>query len=284
MPSQPKPASPDVFSYQNYVTFLREALAFKRDVVRGAQARLAEHLTCQSAWLSMVLSGKADLSIEQSVGVGEFFGMGSMQRHYFVLLVQIARAGTSDAKSYFRDQLEQLKSGREDLSRRIQDARQLPHDQQAVFYSAWYYSACHIALTIPGLQSIENVSKYLGLTSDVVTRVFDFFLNHGLATQHGDTFSVGATRTHLGASSPYYAQSHANWRLQALQALQRPNPDHFHYSSVVSASRRDLPALREIMTRAIEAMRSIVRESKEEDVFCYNVDLFSPGAAPFQGQ
>ena len=86
--------------------------------------------------------------------------------------------------------------------------------------------------------------------------------------------TAGPTRLHLPADSPFGAQTHINWRLRAAESLQRPAPDDFHYSSVVSAAPRDLPRLRDMMIRCIEEMRSVIRQSPEEDLFCYSLDLF----------
>src|SRR4051812_2756633 len=98
--------APEVFDYKDYKIYLAEALAYRRHRERGAQARLAEAIHCQSAYLSMVLKGSAHLSLEQAQGTNVFFGHGELAAHVFLLLVQGARAGTPALRTYFRKQLD----------------------------------------------------------------------------------------------------------------------------------------------------------------------------------
>ena len=72
----------------------------------------------------------------------------------------------------------------------------------------------------------------------------------------------------------------SNWRLQALQALERNQRDDLHYASAVTVARRDVPLIREALVRAIEEVRGKVRASVSEDaLYRYTVDLFEVGSA-----
>jgi hypothetical protein len=46
---------------------------------------------------------------------------------------------------------------------------------------------------------------------------------------------------------------------------------------VISVSRGDLPKVRETLVRAMEQVRAIVKDSKDEAVYCYALDLFGLG-------
>jgi uncharacterized protein (TIGR02147 family) len=264
-----------VFDFKDYKEFLSAALQADRQRSKGAQARLAEHLRCRSAYLSMVTAGRAELSVEQAAGVADYFQLTERETHYFILLVQRARAGTVKLRYYFDRQISAAMAERAVLARRVETTTELDETQKAVMYSAWYYAAIHLALTVPTLQTSDELQKYFRLPRETVSEVLEFLVRSGLAVRNGDRYIVGPTRIHLPATSPFHRQSHSNWRMQALQSLQRPNPDHLHYSSIVSASRRDLPKVREVMMRAVDSIRAIIRESPEEDLFCYEFDLFS---------
>ena len=62
--------------------------------------------------------------------------------------------------------------------------------------------------------------------------------------------------------------------MQAIRAMDLEQKDHLHYSSIVSVARSEVPRIREIFIWAIEEIRVIVRESKEETAFRYAADLF----------
>lgn len=266
---------PNVFDFTEYKPYLTAAIAAERRIQKGAQARLANRLGCQSAYLSMVQKDRADLSVEQAAATNVFFHHNERESHYFLLLVQRERAGTNVLKTYFNRQIELVLSENSTLTKRLVYSQVLSEEHCAVFYSAWYYMAIHMALTVPSLRRRDALCNYFRLPQETVNHVLDFLLASGLTTQEGGDYVVGPTRIHLGTNSPFSNQSHCNWRLQSVQTLQRPSRDNFHYSSVVSASRSDIPAIREIMIRAIESIRAVVKESPEEDLLCYNFDLFS---------
>lgn len=82
-----------VYEFKDYRKFLIQALGgeSKRTGQRGA---LAEHLGCQSAYLSQVLKGVANFNLEQAFKVNQFFGHDPQASEYFLNLVQLERAGT----------------------------------------------------------------------------------------------------------------------------------------------------------------------------------------------
>lgn len=268
-------SSANVFDYREYRPYILAALAVERTRRKGAQARLAEELGCQSAYLSMVLKGRGDLSAEQAAATCDFFHLADQERHYFMLLVQRERAGTNPLRRYFDAQIDALRGERTVLARRLAGTTTLAPEHQTTFYSSWFYTAIHMALTVPSLQSREALQAYLGLPPDVLSRALEFLVSAGLATREGQSYVVGPTRLHLDQASPFALAVHAQMRVRTLAALALPKPDDFHYSSTISATARDLPRLKEIMTRAIEEMRVVIRASPEEGVFCYSMDLFT---------
>lgn len=266
---------PNIFDFEDYRAYLRAVLEADRTVRRGAQARLAEALGCQSAYLSMVLAGKSMLSAEQAAAAAHHFTLTEQEAHYLMLMVLRDRAGTEKLRRYYDAQIAGVKADRQVLARRLKGTTALAPEHMATFYGAWYFRAIHIALTVPALQTMETLEAYLGLPRETVVRALEFLVEAGLATREGVRYVVGPTRTHLEQSSPFATTSHAQARIRTLTALSLPRPENFHYSSVVSAAPQDMPKLREIMMRAIEEMRAIVRDSPEEGVFCYGMDLFS---------
>ena len=79
---------------------------------------------------------------------------------------------------------------------------------------------------------------------------------------------------HLDKKSEHVIRHHTNWRLQSVRALEHDTPNDFHYSSVVTMSKKDLPRVREILIGAIEEIRGVIRESGDEVVYSYLLDLF----------
>lgn len=264
----------DIFDYTDYKAFLRDRLAELRSGGRGTQGRLAQAMNCQPAYLSMVLSGNGNLSLEQADRAAKFLGLATLEGDYLLALVQRERAGTASLQRRFSAELDRLRGERQNLSHRLTNLETLPDDVKAIFYSTWYYPAIHLMLTIPSKRTPTAMASYLRLPVETVAQVLEFLTRHGLAQASADGLIVGPSRLHLGTDSPFLAQSQKNWRQMSWQSLQRPRPDDFHYSSLISGSRRDLPIMREVMIQAIAELRKIIRTSQEEDLFCYNLDLF----------
>jgi hypothetical protein len=74
--------------------------------------------------------------------------------------------------------------------------------------------------------------------------------------------------------SVWSTRHHVSWRLQAVRALEQDSKG-FHYTSVVSMSEDDAPAVRTIMVDAIEKVRAVVKQSPEKGAYCYALDFFS---------
>jgi hypothetical protein len=101
-----------------------------------------------------------------------------------------------------------------------------------------------------------------------VGQVLQFLVSSGLAVEKKGRFQTGPTSLHLGSDSVMISKHHANWRLQAIQALEREQPDELHYSSAVTVSRKHVPEVRKILVAAIEQVRSVVKNSTEECLYC----------------
>jgi hypothetical protein len=91
------------------------------------------------------------------------------------------------------------------------------------------------------------------------------------------TFLPGEVRMHLSHDSPMNSKHHANWRIRAIQSLERETAQELHYSGVISVSFEDLVRVREIMARALEDVGKVVKDSTDETVYCYSLDLFELG-------
>src|SRR5262249_1632663 len=150
---------------------------------------------------------------------------------------------------------------------------QLTEEHKTVFYSSWHYLAIHIALTVPDLQTKEALVEYFRLPMKKVVSVIDFLLEAGLARQQGDHFSCEPGLLRIGSDSPHLGKHHSHWRTQALEALDREDVNNLHYTGVVSLSRSDIRALKSRMLENINEYVSMIRQSREEEVYAVCIDF-----------
>lgn len=260
-----------VFDYSGYKLYLRDRLA----EVRGSQGKLAAILRCHSGYLSQVLRGSAHLSQEQAIEVNRFLNHSKNAGQYFVLLVSHDRAGSQPLRDFFQEQMKEVIEKQKSLKTRLRVDNKLSDTDKAEIYSSWHYVALHIAVMIPKLRSVRALSQYFGLPQIKVRRTLEALTRMGLIRQERGEYLVGPTHVHLPHDSPMINAHHTHWRMKAIQSLDQVRSDDLHYSSVVSMSRSQVPRVREILMRAIEEVRQVVRNSESaEVVHSYCIDWF----------
>src|SRR5262249_15621803 len=259
-----------IFDYRDYKKYLNAALSTE-GVGRGSRSRLAKTLRCQTAFISHVLNGQSHFSLEHAVAISPFLNHTPEEQRYFVLLVGLGRAGSKELEEFFRSQIDEAQRKRTQIQERITTDRALKPEAQMRYYSAWYYAAIHVATSIPEYQTREALADGLGLAIALVSECLEFLVEQGLVRHERGRFQIGPVRMHLGTDSPMISRLHANWRLQALQSLERPlsrETSNLHYSTVLTISHDDAKRVRETLLRAIDETERIFRPSPEEVVYC----------------
>jgi uncharacterized protein (TIGR02147 family) len=270
----------DIFEFNDYKVFMKAWLKHRPNGGRGEKSRLAGAIGCNSTYISHVLNGSADLSLEQAIGVSHYMGHNESESHYFYLLVSHARAGTTALKGFLRKDIEKLLSERRNLKARLKAEGNVSEQAKTRFYSRWYYLAIVISLAVEKLRTPEALAASLGLDLNVILAALDFLNSVGIIQKEPNGFyTAGRAPFHLERESPMIAKHHANWRLRALEAIDSAaaegHEDEVHYSSVISIALKDQAKIQEILIRAIEEVRSAVRSSEpEEAVFSYGIDFF----------
>ncbi|MCX6126466.1 MAG: TIGR02147 family protein [Proteobacteria bacterium] len=265
-----------VFDHQDYRGYLLERLA-TNGPTRGLRSKLAKELNCQSAFISQSLDGKSHFSLEHAFKINQFLNHSPDEAHYFMLLVQRDRAGSKGLEGYYTKQIDSIQKRREQVKERVGNQVQLSQESQMRYYSHWYFVAVHIAIAIPKYRTPESISVYLGISLSIVKESLEFLQSVGLVVADGSKYTIGKTRLHLGSDSPMIHQHHANWRLQALQAVGKNNNQSVYFSTLWAISKEDSVKIKKKLLNAIEELEPICMASKEEALFCMNLDFFQLG-------
>lgn len=264
-----------VFDHTSYKKYMQVRLGgpLKRS---GEKSKAAVAMNCQPAYLSQVMNANAHLSLEQADALNRYLHHSKDEAQFFLLLVQRERAGTQSLRTYFQEQIEAELEKRLNLTRRLGASSQLSREHQAKYYSSWHYAALHIALTIPSLRTREALAEHFRISMQKTVQVLDFFLEVGLAKRNRDgTFEPGSSFLRLGNESPHISHHHSNLRALAVDSFDREDARDLHYSGIVSLSKKDVLKLKSQMLEQIKDNIAVVRESKEEELYCYCVDFFS---------
>jgi uncharacterized protein (TIGR02147 family) len=229
---------------------------------------------CQTAFLSQVLHGHPQLSLEAGEKLNPSLGHSKDEAAFFLLLVQYARAGTEGLREFFRAQMREIVARRESLKERLTSSREVSHEDYSTYFSSWTYSAIHTFLTVPPFQTKASILRELKIPPETATKVLEFLVDRGLANQKGDHYSVGSFHFHLGNDTAVVARHHTNWRLRAIDSFERELKGDLHYSSVVSLSAKDAERLKVFLQECLSESRKIIEPSKEECLFGFCIDYF----------
>lgn len=264
-----------VYKYTDYKQFLNDLIAVMPKKGHGQARKLAEHLGVHSVVASQILSGDRDFTYEQSLDVASYFGLDENATEYFSTLVLKARAGTKKLENYLEKKLATLKAEAEDIKNRVPAYRKLNEEDQAIYYSNWYYCATHILTSIKGFDNIDSISTHLGVHRTKIAEVLEYLVARGLCAQDAKgRYSPGTTSTFVDAKSPFVNNLHRNWRIKALEKMTTRKPNDFYYSIPTSLSEKDKDVLREELVKLAAKFVERSANSKPEKLVCLNIDWF----------
>ncbi|MGE3260261.1 MAG: TIGR02147 family protein [Bacteriovoracia bacterium] len=263
-----------IFEYDSYKAYLSDWLESLPQAGRGQRSLMAKAMGCQTAYVSQVLKGVAHFSLEQADALAALLEQGKEERDFFFLLVQFERAGSGRLRSYFDEKIQELRRKRLMLKERLGVAQPLSESLQTKYFSSWHFAAVHVLATIPEFRTKDRMRRRLGLSQKLFNEAIDFLLQAGLLRQEGDLFFAGNTRIHLGNDAVMSLRHHTNWRLRSILALEKEEETDLHYSSVVTIAASDVVRIREILIQSIETVKPIVKESREEELYSFNLDFF----------
>ncbi len=251
-----------IFTYTDYVEYLQAALSTGQKA-RGRRSALARYLSCQSSFVSLVLSKKANLSLEHAIKASGFLQLSLDEQRFFICLVQRSRAGSKELEMFYDKQIDELRRSQKRVRERIAVSDELKSSDQATYYSMWWYAAIHILAAFSDIKTRDDLVKRLGLSPQTVNDALNFLTSRNLVKVEKGQLSIGAQWLHLAENSTFIARHHANWRLKAIEAVERAKQDDLHFSGIIGISRQDAERLREMLLEFLQKSKTIINTSRE---------------------
>lgn len=241
---------------------------------RGQSLKLSEHLGVHTTLVSQILKGLKSFTQEQASLTAEFLDLTEQETDYFLLLVQLDRAGNESLRKNIKRQLNAMKSSAKELVNRLKAEVKLREEERGVFYSDWTYSAVRQLTAINGFNGVDEISSALGLTRKRTKEVIDFLLKTGLCVEDGGKLKVGPKSTHLESASPWVRVHHINWRQKAIEKINISEESQLHYTAPMTLSAKDALLLREMIVKFLESTDKLIDPSPSEQLHCLNIDWF----------
>jgi uncharacterized protein (TIGR02147 family) len=262
-----------VFAFDDYRAYLRKRIE-SEETSRGLITRMANAAQCQRSHLSRVISGTLHLTPDQALGLTRHWNFNDDETDYFLTLVDRDRAGSPALRARLGNRLQASRRKQEDLTKRLKRMEVIPTGIDSTYYSAWYWSAIHILVSIPEFQTIEAISRRLALPDLMVKNCLEALEQQGLVKNSGKNWKIGSASIHLPRNTPVIGVHHNNWRQRAVMDAVQPGSDGVHYTVVQSLSVRDFEKLKAMMLRWIDEYAAVASPSQEQELICFACDLF----------
>ncbi len=272
IPNMTRNAIPPIFGFQTYQEFLVAALSKENGCATRAQ--LAKYLPCQSSFVSQVLTGRSHFSLEHAIAIAKFFALPPDESRYFLLMVQKAKAGSQLLEEFFEDQMREILRARELIRNRIQVSETITSEDESRYYSSWWLAAIHILSAMDDLNTEADFAKRLSLPHSVVAEALSFLVSRKLVIENQGRYSIGKERVHLDPRSPLISRHHSNWRLRAIEAIEKGGLENLHYSLTLGVSTKDAKRIRSKLLDLLQESEPIVRDSEVESPYVMLIDFF----------
>lgn len=263
-----------IYNFNDAKTFVSARFEVLPKRGRGQALKLSQHLGVHTTLVSQILKGLKTFTLEQASLTAEFLELTEAETDYFLLLVQLDRAGNESLRKNLKRQINELKKSAKELVNRLKSDTKLGEEDRGVFYSDWSYSATRQLTAIDGFNSEEEISKTLGLTRKRTKEVIDFLLRTGLCIEKNGKLAIGAKSTHLESSSPWVRVHHINWRQKAIEKINIHSESQLHYTAPMTLSAKDALQIREMIVKFLESVDKVIDPSPSEELHCLNMDWF----------
>jgi len=262
-----------VFNYTSYKAYIKDFIKGQAKV-RGIRSRVCEAVEIHNAYLSQVLNGEKNLSLEQLERFGSFANFTEPELSFFLALAQANRAGTKSLENFFKKRMSELRDLHLNLVDRIGHQKKISERDQATYYSSWHYAAIHTALLVPSLRSVHSLAKRFNISETKVIKVLSFLQTAGVIERDGQSFISNERWVRLPKASPLITQHHSNVRLKAAESIHAQDDQGLHYSGFFAFSDQDFLVLQDLWLKTLKETQKIIVPSPSQSVYSLCMDIF----------
>lgn len=271
----------DIFAAPTYREFVSESIKPKSGHSWGSVKRLAEVLKCHSTYVSQIIKGKSDMSLEQAVAFCDSLGLKPDEADHFLDLLNRDKAGSKQSRTYFQSRIDRRLKERRDLKARLTATDGLSLDLGVRYYNGWLPQVVHICTQTKGGDTAEGIARMLRLDLQKVEEILDELTEIGLIEFVEGKIRCLKDSVFIDKDSPLITRFHSNWRMRTVhEMLTSVKPSGTHYSSVLTMSADTARKLQELIFQHIRETRELVLPSPSEHVYSFCLDFYPITDAP----
>ncbi len=261
-----------IYEFVDYRKYLESRLG-KKGSRNGLRKQLAHHMRVHTTFVSQVLLGKADLSVEQAEDVNTYLKHIEEEGEYFIYLVMCKRAGNQLLRKRLDKKIQKIRQQRLNIKDRLKVDVEVDDNDRLRFYSNYYYGAIHVLVSLKGFRTEEALAKALKLPLTKIKDMVTFMLKLGVLESKNNELTYGQRHIHLGTDSELILKHHTNWRMHAINSLNFIDENDFHYSACLTISQKDAFKVKDALLGNLQDNIKLISQSREEVAYVYNIDF-----------
>jgi uncharacterized protein (TIGR02147 family) len=263
-----------VYEFDSYRKYLEAWIQSQSSQGYGLKLRIAEALEVSSSLVSQVLSGRKTFTSDQTSHLCDFIGLNETESDFLHLLVESDRAASLRYREKLERKIRAMRAKSQKIGSRVPRDRELTDEQKAIYYSSWLYTGIRNLTALPAYSNVNSIAERLAMDPGLVNKTIQFLIENGLCREVDGAITYGPAALHVDKDSPFVGKHHQNWRLQAIQKMERKRDEDLFFTGPMSLSREALKEIRALLPTVIERIMKISGPSESETVACINLDLF----------
>lgn len=262
---------PVIYAFDDYRSFFAQRI--EQDPKRwGMKSRLAEHLGCQTGFVSQVLTGSSHFSSHHLLLCAGFFSLTEDETDYLFLLEQYQKAGSSGLAKYYLKKIKERQVQQKKLQPKA--PKQIPIAEATEVFGDPIYITLLAAVSCKSYKSIQALSERFQIDTPRLLAALSKLESLGLIYRNkvGYSLSPDSSRLHFPKASPISAMHLMNWRIEAKKHFQ--NESARNYSIICGVSQQGADEIQNLIKDLTVKIDKIIENSIEEEVYCLNLDFF----------
>lgn len=258
-----------IFDFNDYKLYLNVKINSLSVNGRGVKKRIAEHLSCQSTYISQVFKGKKHFTLEQAIKLNTFLDHSEVEGKLFLLLVQQARSGSNELREFFVEQISDFKQKHKDSS---SESNLLVGQQNYdLCFESWYHSVIYAILNFDDCKTVNGISKRLGFDEKIVSIILNEFIEAKLVSIVDGQYEKMTEKVNVGEKN--IQKFHNFWRGYALKNPEEGFENDYKRTLVLTLSDEDDVKVREVIKDTFKKIHNIANNSsKNETAKCLILD------------
>lgn len=262
----------NIFQYTDFRKYMEERLE-EPPYGRGARGRMASFIGCQPSFITQVLKGRNELSLEHAHQVNLFFEHTGDESNYFINMVLLARSGSTGLGEYLENQLREIREKALSIDN-VSPQAALSDEDTLTYYNDWRYPMIHMALTIPGFRTVESLVDRLHISEREVLEKLQFLTRSKLCKKVSDRYyEPGEVRIHLKKSAAFSKTAAIMMRLHNLERMDMLKKSDMNFSANITMSREKFELLKSRFRDLIKEINETLVDDEPESLYSLTIDL-----------